>query len=1330
MQNDEIDTSILHNGLRAAFDKVAGEPVQDGSEKFRDELAHYTGEFLKTIPLFMPSVDKRVALISYAASAVLNGLDQVKAGDSFGQQLEDFGLGMTKGLAVKGSFDALGTLDFAKVNSLVDANLAPAFLAGKPLELSAKAFSFGISSRSIDTLLNRDSYTDNDGKFSLAAGVYNTLASAINPTSLATDLVVFSGSAFAFKGANTLLSGVFDRSPLAQNIGTGASFGFVSGAVGELQRQNSSEQHYDFGEIAWRGLLQGAVSAAAAAPGGFHINQLAAQRQMAEIPAYNVTLAPTESRARFDLATWGPSLKLSTEAVSSTAGANTVYAAVAETSFAAETRASSAAEPKAISAAEPKAISAAEAAADGDNESSTVPRKAKAARLNKAERSMDATKPGVAAPFSESNAAKLLSASPAKLIDEYKSENDAILQGAKKYQLNDGREFWQLQDGRILEEAKSGEATGFNIWSPFGTKEPSGTLEVPHDGKASTLWTYDERMGVGTDVNGSRMLTGRGLRLDESIVDAHAPEVVAKLTMGAAQFEEDWQAALRILHTKEGAPYQHIELNLNTRDIAGKSLKEIADSNIFAPTVIPARLYRIMSAEQASRLDDQTLQLKEGKISDQQYQDYRSALEKQAQPITVSETFAQKLDALRELRATAALSPRLLPEQAEAINESRRLLFSSPLKDVMLPEQLGQFFDRLPNRSDIQNFILLHNHSLIYRTEGARADALISGERTIRFYNSNNDVTEEFQHVLRHEWSHLLQTKEAAIGNAFTRATQLENYSGRQYGDTNEYENWAVSLGDSFLDPNADYFLTLAKKSPLKTVLLAEALKRTLKDAPEGENLQGRAELMRRIEYVDKEIFPKARAALSGAFDRASSDSVLKASDVIKELLQGDAGNQDLARRLVDTKYLLTTVDIKPENGNFTRDFSTRVLLRLDLLRDIDAAAFKAREVQYNTSLKQVSAYNTVALLTPGSPESNDVLALATKLSESKAPRAKLFEDIFPPAIMETAANNTTNPEAAVRAYKALSSSLNDTLNGFNLNLRIAGGESPAKQLATDYILGRVNPYYISYAVTNLARQIPNASTEFAQSIKRNAKTFIDLALSNPNDVVKGFSGLLQANLSERLFKAKPEFNDESITASIGQLKAAFPERLNTILQGKDNHAKEQALQKYQEMEAGGDKDLIALAKSIISADTLTKLVKDSDGAVALQAMRGLYDYYPTEAMPVMLEAVKTNPSLRTEALTKLFTSNSTAQLKETNDLVNTFNSSIGPRDRVSLVTSLTSFIPSDPTKLDQNFVDRTELRIAMANKLAEPLPLALYQDPLNKLEDAIKKFRNAQRAL
>ena len=449
-----------------------------------------------------------------------------------------------------------------------------------------------------------------------------------------------------------------------------------------------------------------------------------------------------------------------------------------------------------------------------------------------------------------------------------------------------------------------------------------------------------------------------------------------------------------------------------------------------------------------------------------------------------------------------------------------------------------------------------------------------------------------------------------------------------------------------------------------------------------------------------------------------------------KELLQGDAGNQDLARRLVDTKYLLTTVDIKPENGNFTRDFSTRVLLRLDLLRDIDAAAFKAREVQYNTSLKQVSAYNTVALLTPGSPESNDVLALATKLSESKAPRAKLFEDIFPPAIMETAANNTTNPEAAVRAYKALSSSLNDTLNGFNLNLRIAGGESPAKQLATDYILGRVNPYYISYAVTNLARQIPNASTEFAQSIKRNAKTFIDLALSNPNDVVKGFSGLLQANLSERLFKAKPEFNDESITASIGQLKAAFPERLNTILQGTDNHAKEQALQKYQEMEAGGDKDLIALAKSIISADTLTKLVKDSDGAVALQAMRGLYDYYPTEAMPVMLEAVKTNPSLRTEALTKLFTSNSTAQLKETNDLVNTFNSSIGPRDRVSLVTSLTSFIPSDPTKLDQNFVDRTELRIAMANKLAEPLPLALYQDPLNKLEDAIKKFRNAQRAL
>jgi hypothetical protein len=114
--------------------------------------------------------------------------------------------------------------------------------------------------------------------------------------------------------------------------------------------------------------------------------------------------------------------------------------------------------------------------------------------------------------------------------------------------------------------------------------------------------------------------------------------------------------------------------------------------------------------------------------------------------------------------------------------------------------------------------------------------------------------------------------------------------------------------------------------------------------------------------------------------------------------------------------------------------------------------------------------------------------------------------------------------------------------------------------------------------------------------------------------------------------------------------------------------------------------------------------------------------------MPIMLDIAKANSNLRVEALEKLFSSTSTVQLKETSDLVNAVGGSMAPRDRVSLINALTSYIPTGSTKSEASLLARTEVRIGIANKLAEPLPLEFYQATLQKLEDAIQKFRNAQR--
>ncbi|MBX9570471.1 MAG: hypothetical protein K2X77_16360 [Candidatus Obscuribacterales bacterium] len=258
-------------------DEKSGGP----GSRLREEFVRYGADFVKAVPLFVPSIGKKVTALSYGASALFHGLDQVKSNDTLENQVTDFALGAAKGAAIKGSFDALARVDFTRVNKLAEWGVAPSALSGKPLELSAKAFSFGISSRFIDTGLTRESYLDQNGQLDIGRGVSNTFSQSFNRSALTTDLIVFGGATVALKGVNIATRGLLDRSVLAQTMATGGSFGLGAGTVSEVQRQNALNAPYDFKEIALRGLLDAGVNTLAAGPGGLRARQLSRMSDLA-----------------------------------------------------------------------------------------------------------------------------------------------------------------------------------------------------------------------------------------------------------------------------------------------------------------------------------------------------------------------------------------------------------------------------------------------------------------------------------------------------------------------------------------------------------------------------------------------------------------------------------------------------------------------------------------------------------------------------------------------------------------------------------------------------------------------------------------------------------------------------------------------------------------------------------------------------------------------------------------------------------------------------------------------------------------------------------------
>ncbi|MDR3617123.1 MAG: hypothetical protein P4L53_26435 [Candidatus Obscuribacterales bacterium] len=138
----------------------------------------------------------------------------------------------------------------------------------------------------------------------------------------------------------------------------------------------------------------------------------------------------------------------------------------------------------------------------------------------------------------------------------------------------------------------------------------------------------------------------------------------------------------------------------------------------------------------------------------------------------------------------------------------------------------------------------------------SRADGDITGRGRIRIYDSLSNDPVELQQTMSHEWAHLLE--DGAAFRAFGYAAELERdgFFARRYARTNDHENWAVHLGERFLNAEGSVFAELPEKAPARTLVMAKALRNTLEERK--DNLSPKQqEFLARIHAANRDLVNK-----------------------------------------------------------------------------------------------------------------------------------------------------------------------------------------------------------------------------------------------------------------------------------------------------------------------------------------------------------------------------------------------------------------------------------------------------------------------------------------
>lgn len=177
----------------------------------RNDVETFASQLIAAVPLFIGGSR------GFLATTTLFGFNQAKYDDTTSHQIQDFALGALKGVGTKAMFNHFG----AKNN----------------WNLADKGIAMGASSRGMEVGLNRETWFNQAGSFQPFSGLGTTAKSMLHPAALATDVLTFGAAHYGVKFANVLSKGAMEASPLWRHAVTGTTFGFSSGALGEVHRQ-------------------------------------------------------------------------------------------------------------------------------------------------------------------------------------------------------------------------------------------------------------------------------------------------------------------------------------------------------------------------------------------------------------------------------------------------------------------------------------------------------------------------------------------------------------------------------------------------------------------------------------------------------------------------------------------------------------------------------------------------------------------------------------------------------------------------------------------------------------------------------------------------------------------------------------------------------------------------------------------------------------------------------------------------------------------------------------------------------------------------------------
>jgi hypothetical protein len=312
--------------------------------------------------------------------------------------------------------------------------------------------------------------------------------------------------------------------------------------------------------------------------------------------------------------------------------------------------------------------------------------------------------------------------------------------------------------------------------------------------------------------------------------------------------------------------------------------------------------------------------------------DYRVyTVKDQPVKIAIPEDYAQSLDQVRAARITMAkpsmldsLNPKLKLDVLEWLNQNdaksrlklaqvyspdeiqqlksqvdikqlidaAQLMKTHPHAQRALPEDIIPLIDELPNRTTVKNLIMVDEPfyqdpwlRFQYKPTFKAAATAESTTGTVTFYETARplDGAPQTSNTIRsklfHEDSHLVPNMEEHYEPA--AALEKDGFYTSEYSRRNVDENYAEHRGTVFLMPDGDEFLAMAEEAPLRTIVIARQLAKTLSDTPKDMQSPYADKFQNRVQFVEDHIVPWGRELLKWHLENGDVASKTNAAKLL-----------------------------------------------------------------------------------------------------------------------------------------------------------------------------------------------------------------------------------------------------------------------------------------------------------------------------------------------------------------------------------------------------------------------------------------------------------------